>query len=516
MQEDKKVLKQFDADNDGVLNLTERTAAREFLAAERASRPQRGPGGSGPPFGPDGAGAPAGGPGGPDGPRGPGGGPGGGGGGPFGRRNQTPPEPGPKLTPAEVKSYRAMPLYDLQTLRTVFLELETPDWEKELADFKNTDVEVPAKMIVDGKTYNDVGVRFRGASSFMMVSEGRKRSLNLSLDLVRKKQDLGGYRNLNLLNSNGDPTMLRAVLYNQIAREYIPAPKTNFVRVVINSENWGIYVNVQQFDKEFLDEWFGTKKGDRWKAPGRPNGNSGLEYLGEDVAEYKKRFSLKSKENPEAWTALIELCRVLNQTPAEELEKALTPLLDVEGALKFLALENVFINSDGYWTRASDYGLYRDEAGQFHVVPHDTNETFQAAGGPGMRGGGEGKGLELDPLVATNDAKKPLISKLLAVPALRARYLGYVREIAERWLDWKKLGPLAEQYHALIAEDVKLETRLLGSQEGFAKGVGEDIEVEGGRGPRRSLSLKSFVEQRRTFLLSHPEVTAAHASAMKK
>ena len=31
-------------------------------------------------------------------------------------------------------------------------------------DFHGTDVEVPAKLIVDGKTYDDVGVYFRGAS----------------------------------------------------------------------------------------------------------------------------------------------------------------------------------------------------------------------------------------------------------------------------------------------------------------------------------------------------------------
>jgi hypothetical protein len=44
-------------------------------------------------------------------------------------------------------------------------------------------------------------------------------------------------------------------------------------------------------------------------------------------------------------------------------------------------------------------------------------------------------GVELDPLVGADDTSRPLRSKLLAVPALRARYLKYVRDIAERWLD---------------------------------------------------------------------------------
>ena len=108
---------------------------------------------------------------------------------------------------------------------------------------------------MDGKTYRDVGVHFRGNSSFSMVPEGRKHSLNLSRSTSSTtNQKLGGYRTLNLLNANQDPTFLSAVLYSEIARDYIPAPKANFMRVVINGESWGVYPNVQQFNKDFLRE----------------------------------------------------------------------------------------------------------------------------------------------------------------------------------------------------------------------------------------------------------------------
>ena len=117
------------------------------------------------------------------------------------------------------------------------------------------------------------------------------------------------------------------------------------------------------------------------------------------------------------------------------------------------------------------------------------------------------KGVELDPLVAAHDPNKPLISKLLAVPTLRARYLNYVRQIAEKWLDWNKVGPMAQQYHSLIAEDVKADKRKLYSVEAFLKSVTDDTQAEGGfGGGRPTISLKNFVQQRRTFLLNHPEV----------
>ena len=113
--------------------------------------------------------------------------------------------------------------------------------------------------------------------------------------------------------------------------------------------------------------------------------------------------------------------------------------------------------------------------------------------------------MKLDPLIAAADANKPLISKLLAVPALRTRYLGYVRQIADKWLDWNKLGPIAQQYHALIAADVEADTRKLDSTEDFEKGLNEGVSGGGGFG-RGTIGIKRFAEERRAYLLSQPEL----------
>ena len=125
-------------------------------------------------------------------------------------------------------------------------------------------------MTVDGRVLKDVGVHFRGASSFMMVPAGLKRSLNITTDFVVEDQNLGGYHTLNLLNANNDPTFLRAFLYTEISRRYIPTPKMNFMRVVINGESWGVYLNAQQFNGDLLRDEFKTTKGARWKTPGTP------------------------------------------------------------------------------------------------------------------------------------------------------------------------------------------------------------------------------------------------------
>src|SRR5262245_53311986 len=80
-----------------------------------------------------------------------------------------------------------------------------------------------------------------------------------------------------------------------------------------------------------------------------------------------------------------------------------------------------------------------------------------------------------------------------------ARYLGYVREIAQTWLDWTKLAPRVQQYQALISNDVAADTHKLYSNEAFAVNVTEDVTCRGfGEG---ALGLKNFADQRRAYLL---------------
>lgn len=196
---------------------------------------------------------------------------------------------------------------------------------------------------------------------------------------------------------------------------------------------------------------------------------------------------------------------MLNETPIAKLESTLPTYLNVDGALRFLALENVFINSDGYWIRTSDYNLYRDVNGRFHLVPHDSNETFRAPMGPGA----SGEGVALDPFTGADDPDKPLLCRLLAVPAWRQQYLSYVRALAETWLDWKKLAPIIERHQALIAADIPGDTHKLYSAEAFRQAVVEETEESGFRGPQRSGSLKGFVEQRQAYLLGLPAVKSA-------
>jgi hypothetical protein len=465
MQTDIKLVQMFDKDGDGRLDKEERKAARQYVV--KLPRRRRGWGGAGAT------------------------------------------RPGPKFAVNDAKIYTSESIYDLKVLRTLFLDFEDADWEAEMADFYGTDVDIPATLTVDGKVYKDVGVHFRGNSSFFTVPAGLKRSMNVSLDFVHGKQRLGGYRTLNLLNSHTDPTHMRTVLFNEIAREYIPAPKANFMRVVINGENWGIYPNSQQFNSDFTMENYGSRKGARWHVPGSPRARGGLNYIGDDPAQYKYNYQIKTKDDPASWADFIKLCKTLSTTPVDQLEEALAPMLDIDGALRFLAVDMALLNSDGYWIRQSDYNIYEDEKGRFHVIPHDANETLREAE---MGWGGNGGGIRIDPLSPMKDTSKPLY-RLLEVPSLRAKYLSYVRDMAENWLDWRKMGPKVREYQSLIADDVKVDTHKLDSFDEFYEGSTGVMESNGGGGFNSSpgYSLRSFMDQRRSYLLNLPAIKSLPA-----
>ena len=107
------------------------------------------------------------------------------------------------------------------------------------------------------------------------------------------------------------------------------------------------------------------------------------------------------------------------------LEAALAPLMDVDEVLKFLALDIALVNGDGYWNDGSDFNVLLDARGLFQALPHDVDEAFRA----------RGNAANPNPLVAMADTNKALRGRLLVAPALRERYLSYVGDIAEKWLD---------------------------------------------------------------------------------
>ena len=243
---------------------------------------------------------------------------------------------------------------------------------------------------MDGRAFAGVGVHARALLPTATPPAGYKRPLDIALDYTDAAQQLNGQRRLRLLASASDPTFLRTMLYQEVARAFLPAPHANYVRLVIIGENRGVYVSVQPFDENFLQENYHTTHGAAWTVTAGGN----LAYLGDNPGPYRNAYHLQTAVDAAAWAKLAELCKLIEQTPPGQLEEALAPHLDLDNALRFFALENALINQDGYGSVTGGYGLYLDDAGKFHLIPQDAEASLRLVQVSEYGKGGRGTGRE--------------------------------------------------------------------------------------------------------------------------
>lgn len=418
-------------------------------------------------------------------------------------------------------------LYDEAVLPVLQLEFSQADWWTQLQANYQSKTNLPATLTVDGVVYEGVGVRFRGNTSYMMARNSQKKPFNIKIDYTIEDQRLMGYKTLNLINCMNDATFMREVLYSNICRRQVPSAKANFVRLEINGQNWGVYANIQQLNAEFLEDWFAGNDGTQWRGDGmmggpvpggglpgggvpgggttpppvvrpptraaagditaaEPAGGGGvtsgvaaLTWQGDNAAAYQAVYELKNTHQDDPWASLIHTCDVLNNTPLAELPGQLETVLNVDGALWLCALEVVFQDDDGYVNkRGSDYGLYYEpQTGRIHLIQYDGNESMGAG--------------QWSVFYRADDARVPLMNRLMAIPQYRQRYLAHVRTIMNSLFTEDLLFAKIDAYRALIEPEVNADTKKLYSSQAFVSGI---------------VTLKAFIQNRRTYVLSDREL----------
>lgn len=377
-------------------------------------------------------------------------------------------------------------LYDESKVHRIDLQFSQADyWQQMTANYASK-TDILATLTYNGKTYPNVGVRFRGNTSYQRVTT-QKKSFSITLDYQDSTQDVNGYETLHLNNAFEDHSQMREVLYLGFNRRHIPAAKGNFINLYINNENWGLYSNVQVLNGQFMEEWFLSNNGTRWRAertaggtPGAGNfgaGTSSLNFLGTDVATYKTNYTLKHAEKTDPWTDLIAACSALNSPIEEQLKK----VFDTDRALWFLAHEIMFGDDDSYVNKGGmDYYVFWDEVTK-RIVPieYDGNSAFNNVG------------VNWSPFLKETDTKFALMNKLFAVPTLRQRYLAHFRTMIEEDLDETFFNNKIDHHYNLIETHLKNDPKKLYTYDQFVIG---------------RTTLKNWLKSRKTFLLNNGEV----------
>ena len=385
-------------------------------------------------------------------------------------------------------------LYAKQTIRALDLQFSQPNYWTLLTQNYNSQTDLSATLTVEGVTYDSVGVRFKGQTSYSMLPQGaQKKSFNLTMDHAIEDQDLLGYETLNLNNAFQDASFLREVVYLDLIRDHIPAAKANFVHLNINGESWGIYPNVQQLNSDFLREWFFSNDGSLWRAD-RPSGSGGgpggggwgdgtaaLNYLGPDTTTYKQYYTLKRSELENPWDDLVRVCQKLEQVPLAALEDSLRNHLDIDRTLWYLASEIAFGDDDGYVYKGKmDYYLYFDpETERMTPLEYDGNSVMKS------------NTTSWGPFYHAENANYPLLNRMLAVPSMRQRYLAHMRTIIQEKMQSASFNELLSGYSSLIDAEVQADPKKLYTYAAF----NSELNV-----------LQNFITNRRNSLTANTEV----------
>jgi spore coat protein CotH len=391
-------------------------------------------------------------------------------------------------------------LYDDRLVKEVKLYFEEANYWTTLAINYNSKTDLKAKMLYDGKLFNNVGVRFKGQTSYRGgpgggVGSSQKKSFNISLDAFADL-NIEGYKTLNLNNSYQDPSFMREVVYYNIIRRHSQAAKANFVRLYINDQDWGVYQNIQQLNKDFLEEWWPTNDGSNWRAdtptdflgtpgngPSWGDGKAAINYLGDSPSLYQQNYTLKSSGSNTPWEELALAAKILNQTPLSELESKGAKYFDWDKILWHIASEVLFSDDDSYIYKGKmDYYLYRDDVtGRISTFDYDGNSTFT------NNNAGWG---------AFYNAEKvnyPLMNRLFQIPSLRQRYIHHLKTLINEYTSATALDPLLNTYKNLIDPLVEADPKKATTYAQFAPGVA---------------ALKTFLTNRKNNLLANTELSS--------
>lgn len=392
----------------------------------------------------------------------------------------------------------AQDFYDTTILRTVNIQFHDSNWLTLLRQNYQSQTDILADLTVDGVTYPDVGVRIRGNTSYTALPAGSlKFSLNISVDSVHADQDIMGYDSLNFNNGFHDPTFCREVVYNNFVAQFIPNPRANHIVLTLNGENWGVYVNVQQFDKRMLAPFFPDTNGLRIKCANNPNG-PGLRYNGTNPSGYTG-YEIKDDGGlADPWGALIAVCNSVTNEPLATWPN-IDGLFAIDPSIWSVVLENMLTDDDSYVNKGADFVTYRNpNDGRMFLLQTDANETFTQATWTVTRN-----------FTQTN---KPVLNHVLAVAELRQRFMAHYRT-ARSNLNWAYFEPIFTTHRNLIDAAVQADTKRLYSYQLFQQNFTQTVTLPySGPAGGTLIGLQQFVDQRANFLNTNAELIATGPS----
>lgn len=352
-----------------------------------------------------------------------------------------------------------------------------------------------ATVTIDGVTYAQSGVKYKGNSSYN--NPGNKKPFRIDLAEYVNDQAHDGLKKLVLNNGFKDPTFLREKIMLDFLNEHgIAAPRCGFARLYINNEFRGLYTVVEDVNKTFLSDRFDNKSGNLFK--GDPHGS--LTWKGADQSLYAGDYELKTNETTNNWSDLVRFLDVLNHVPSPQLVDSLPKYMNVDSWLDYWAAHNLFVNLDSYIGSGHNYFIYHnDDTGQFEWITWDVNEAF----------GNFQINIPLSNLkvlpfgfIPSPATQRPMMNRLWSEPYWKQALANHLCTLLADFSN-SKLDARIDSLANLIRQDVYSDNFKTYSNTQFEQNLTQDISVgvPGSPGGGSVAGLKPFISARRTSLL---------------
>ena len=381
-------------------------------------------------------------------------------------------------------------------VHTVNIRFSQANYWDSLIFYYNQGLEqyMSATVIANGITYNNVGVRLKGNSSFSHPNN--KKSFRLSFNEYVSGQRWNGLKGVHLNNCWNDPTMMREKMHLDFCRNTgITAPRGNFVRLSLNDTLFAFYSLVEHVDKIFLNSRYGNNDGEQFKAVdafGTINDIfSDFKWMGNDSSAYLNHYELKSDLTPATWRRLISLIDTLNHTG--QITSSLPLKVNLAAYYKAMASDILLGNLDSYvYSGRNFYVYFPSNTNLMSWIIWDTGLSFGALpGGP--------SNIESLPVTyVESDTGRPLFSKIIGNASLKNAYLLSFCNLFSNNFSSSLLYPKIDSIANAIRSYVNEDQRKMFSNTQFETNIISDITVSG----RRIPGLKSFISLRKSSVQS--------------
>jgi spore coat protein CotH len=321
-----------------------------------------------------------------------------------------------------------------------------------LIDTDEDPIFVPADVYYNGTQWYRVGIRFKGNSSLQGAWQRGILKLSFKMDFDEFEDDYPqidnqrfyGFKKFSLKSNYDDLSLLREKVASDVYRKAgVPVSHTAFYTLYVDHgdgpEYFGLYTLVEEVDGEVLDTQFTSDDGNLYKPEG-----FGASFV--DGSFDEAYFEKKTNEDEEDWSDILALFAALHDDTASTdpatWRANLESVFDVDGFLKYLAVNGIIQNWDSYGKMTQNYYLYNDpETSKLTWVPWDNNEALQE--------GKQGGALALN--FSNMEANSwPLIENLYADDIYKAQYDYYLFEVIGGAFETTTTQMLYDTYSILV------------------------------------------------------------------